>query len=152
MEIRKRFGFPMGFQMFIIQIRLKQMHKPFKNQAAGFKNHLECKKEFRGLLQVLISESSTPKQTFWGKADILMRPNLGPKKGKEKEKETQCISIQVFRSIFCQKPFFRRFSFCFIKQMFINACFSTVDKNHRKQLIKNAFFKIQKLHRMQGRL
>ena len=61
MEIRKRFGFPMGFQMFIIQIRLKQMHKPFKNQAAGFKNHLECKKEFRGLLQVLISESSTPK-------------------------------------------------------------------------------------------
>ena len=61
MEIRKRFGFPMGLQMFIIQIQLKQMHKPFKNQAAGFKNHLECKKEFRGLLQVLISESSTPK-------------------------------------------------------------------------------------------
>ena len=48
MEIRKRFGFPMGLQMFIIQIQLKQMHKPFKNQAAGFKNHLECKKEFRG--------------------------------------------------------------------------------------------------------
>ena len=123
-------GFPWD-QMFIIQIQTLNKcttHSKTKKKASKTISKLQKKKRN---LWLLFKVSLVKAVDVLGKADTLMRPNLGPidilRFFKQRKERTQCISIcRFFGPSFVRNHFFRGFFFCFIKQMFINACFSTV--------------------------